>query len=209
MVLDLQLDPVLVRWGAFVITSNGVCTALALLVGTWFALRALERAGVGQNNAGKIACGVLLGGFAGSRAVFMLAHASYYAGVPRDLWLVGDGSGSLVGALGGGAAALWLAARACGVERRTVFDAAVPAAFLCIPLHLIGNLLTGAGYGPPTGGAWGVIYWHPDALVPLDLISVPLHPLPLYQIMVSLGTLTLWTVLHNCAAPVWLGQEVR
>jgi phosphatidylglycerol:prolipoprotein diacylglycerol transferase len=211
MVLDLQLDPFLVRWGAFAVTWNSVCTTLALIVGTLLTLRSMERRGVERSVAGRIACLLVLGGFVGSRAVRVLVHATYYAAVPRDLFLLGDGTGSIVGALLGGGLVVLSAARMFAVPHAVLLNAVVPSVLLSFPLHAIGNLLTGAGWGPPTSGSWGVIYWHPHALVPPDLISVPLHPLPLYQMVISFACFMLWAMLGRRRPMfVWrVEQEVR
>jgi phosphatidylglycerol:prolipoprotein diacylglycerol transferase len=210
MVLDLQLDPVVVRLGAFAVTWNIICTTLALLAGTLFALRTMGQVGVARSIAGRIACLALLGGFVGSRTVHVLAHAAYYAAFPHELFLLSDGSGSFAGALLGGGLAALFAAKVCTVPLGVLINAAVPSLVIGIPFHAIGNLLTGAGWGPPTTGGWGVIYWHPNALVPPDLISVPLHPFPIYQMVVSLSLFALWALVRHHAVVDWrLEQEVR
>jgi len=210
MVLDLQLDPVLVRWGAVAVTWNSVCTTLALLVGTWLALGSMEHRGVTKSAAGSVACWTLAGGFVGSRAGHVLAHALYYAVMPHEIVAFNDASGSIAGALLGGGLAALVTAPVFNVSLRVFINSAIPSLLIGAVLHATGNLLTGAGWGAPTAGWGGVIYWHPNALVPPDLISVPLHPLPLYQIIVSLALLALWALLRQRAVGAWrLGQEVR
>lgn len=210
MVLDVTIDPVMVQWGNVVLTWNSVCTTLALVIGTWLALRRAARAHIAPAAAGQIACSMLLGGWTGSRVLHVLAHSPYYLAFPRDLLLAGAGHGSFVGALLGGTLVLLVVARRHIVPLAALLHAVVPSVLIGVALYVLGNLLTGAGWGRPTGSTWGVIYWHPRALLPPDLISVPLHPLPLYQMMASLGVLALWALLRRRAAPAWrLGQEAR
>lgn len=210
MVLDVTIDPVVAQWGNVVLTWNSICTTLALVLGTLGALRRAVRAQIAPAVVGRIACWTLLGGWAGSRVLHALAHAAYYTAFPRDLLLVGDGQGSLAGALLGGALVLILAARRGAAPLAALLHVVVPPVLIGVAVYVLGNLLTGAGWGRPTGSTWGVIYWHWGALLPPDLISVPLHPLPIYQLMVSLGVLALWPVLRRRVDPAWrLGQEAR
>ncbi len=210
MVLDVTFDPVIMQWGNVVLTWNSVCTTLALVIGTGLALRRAGQCRIVPAAAGQIACWALLGGWAGSRALHVLAHAPYYAAFPGDLLLLGDGHGSFAGVLLGGALVLIAAARRHGVSLVALLHAVVPPILIGAALHGLGHLLTGTGWGPPTGSTWGVIYWHPRALLPPDLISVPLHPLPVYSMIMSLCLLALWTLLRRRAVSAWqLGQEAR
>jgi phosphatidylglycerol:prolipoprotein diacylglycerol transferase len=127
---------------------------------------------------------------------------------PRDLLLVGNGYGSFADVLLGGGLVLIVAARRTAVPLAALLDAVVPPVLIGAALHALGDLLTGAGWGRPTGSTWGVIYWHWGALLPPDLISVPLHPLPIYQIMVLFGVLALWALVRRRATSNWrLEQE--
>jgi prolipoprotein diacylglyceryltransferase len=145
MVLDVTLDPIVAQWGSVVLTWNSVCVTLALVIGTLGALRRAARAQIVPAVAGWIACWTLLGGWAGSRALHVVAHWAYYMASPHDLLLVGDGYGSLVGALLGGALVLVVAARRTAVPLVALLDAVVPPVSIGAALHALGDLLTGAG----------------------------------------------------------------
>jgi phosphatidylglycerol:prolipoprotein diacylglycerol transferase len=185
MVLDLSVDPVLFRWGAFALTWKSVCTSLALLLGTLWALHLSERVGIASDAASQVACWTLLGGLLGARGVHVLTHVAYYAANPSEILILADGSGSLAGALLGGTLTLVAVSKWLRVPAFSLFNAAVPALLLGTILHALGNFLTGAGWGAPTASTWGVIYWHPGAMLPPDLLSVPLHPYPLYRIALA------------------------
>src|SRR5919205_2196035 len=61
----------------------------------------------------------------------------------------------------------------------------------------IGCFINGDAWGAPTGSAYGVVYWNEHDLVPPDLIGVPTHPYPLYEIGAVLVLL----------AALWFGRR--
>ena len=73
------------------------------------------------------------------------------------------------------------------------------ADFLIVGLPLghalgrIGCFLAGCCYGKPTTLPWGVRFTNPQALVPPELLGVPLHPTQLYEAGLNL---VLFVILH-------------
>lgn len=199
MVLDLSVDPFLLRWHASALTWNGLALTLALLLGSGLFLRRAVRLGIPPASAGHMVCVVLIGATLGARIVHILDHLPYYLDRPAETLAFADGSGSFTGALLGGTVTLMVVFR----WRRLPFDiplaAALPSVLLGTIMYALGSFLSGANWGIPTNGAWGVIYWHPHALIPPDLLSVPLHPYPLYQALLAL-VIGVW---------VWAKRDIR
>src|SRR5919205_2860489 len=66
----------------------------------------------------------------------------------------------------------------------------------------IGCFINGDAWGAPTGCPCGVVYWHEHALVPPDLIGVPTHPYPLYEIgAVAVLLALLWAAQRRGLRP--------
>lgn len=60
-------------------------------------------------------------------------------------------------------------------------------------LGRIGCFMAGCCYGKPTSMPWGIAFTNPHALVPQELLGVPLHPTQLYE---SVGNLVIFALLH-------------
>ena len=66
----------------------------------------------------------------------------------------------------------------------------------------IGCLINGDAWGAPTGCPCGVVYWHEHALLPPELLGVPTHPYPLYEIAaVAILVALLWAMRGRSIRP--------
>lgn len=182
MIIDLTFDPVIARLGPVDLSWHGVFTALAVVAAVWLGLRRAERRGLPAEPLGRVMTWGLIGGIVGARLFHVLDHLPYYLANPLEAPAVWKGGiavyGSFLGGVGGGL----LAARQTGLPVWPLLDAATPAMLLGQAIGRLGCLSNGDAWGAPTGRAWGIVYWHPHALLPPDLLGVPTHPYPLYEI---------------------------
>ena len=66
----------------------------------------------------------------------------------------------------------------------------------------LGCLVNGDAWGAPTGCPCGVVYWHEHALVPPELLGVPTHPYPLYEIAgVAIVLGLVWLAVRRGSRP--------
>jgi prolipoprotein diacylglyceryl transferase len=179
-ILNLTLDPTLAQVGPWQLTWGSLFTTLGAVLALWLGWRQARARGIPDDALGRVVTGGILGGLLGARALVVLANLALYRSAPATALAVGDGALSIWGAWLGGIVAGGLTARPVGQPVWRLLDAAAPASVLGQAVGLIGALLTGAIWGAPTGGAWGLVYWDPGALLPPASLGVPSQPYPLY-----------------------------
>ena len=189
MLIEVSLDPILVRAGALAIGWHGLFTALAIVVAVRLGTALAQRAHVpGERLTGVVGWG-LVGGVVGARLFHVLDHLPMYLQDPLAILAVWEGGIAVYGAFIGGLAAGVLAARRERLPAWRLLDAAAPALLLGQAIGRLGCFINGDAWGAPTGGAWGVVYRHPEALLPSSLPGVPTHPYPLYEALAALFVL--------------------
>lgn len=195
--LVLTLDPNLLDLGGFVLSWHGVLVLLAVVLGVWLGVRLGSRwAGVARGPLWDLAFWAVIGGFVGARLFHLLDHLPYYLAYPLEALRFWKGGIAVYGGFVGGVVGGLLYARRRGLPVWPLLDAGAFAMLAGQFIGRIGCLINGDAWGRPTGGTWGLIYAHPDALLPAEYIRdrVPTHPYPLYE-MASVALLALALVL--------------
>jgi phosphatidylglycerol:prolipoprotein diacylglycerol transferase len=142
------------------LATHALCIVAGVIAGTLLAMRRARDPFV------VLACApaVVVGGIAGSRALFALMRG-------------GDGteqSGGLtsMGGIAAGLVVIVVAARVTRTRAGDLLDAFVPAGLLALGIGRLGCFLGGCCYGAPTSLPWGVVF--PE-------LSEARHPLQLYS----------------------------
>ncbi len=191
--IDITFDPIIAQLGAFQLGWHGLFTAVAVLAGIWLGSRRAERWGFSADGVGTVVIWSIVGGLIGARAFHVLDHLSYYAEHPLEAFAVWEGGIAVYGSFIGGILGGLIGVRQTGLPAWPLLDAAAPAMLLGQAIGRLGCLSNGDAWGAPTGTNWGVVYWHPNDLLPRDLIGVSTHPYPLYEIVAVLAVmLGLW-----------------
>ncbi|HEY8478181.1 MAG TPA: prolipoprotein diacylglyceryl transferase [Chloroflexota bacterium] len=182
-VVDIAIDPIIAQVGPLQLAWHGVFTALAVALAVWFGLRLGEQRGMPREALGDVATWGIVGGVVGARLLHVMDHLSVYLANPVAVLFVWQGGMAVYGAFLGGIAAALLAARRAGLAGWTLLDAAAPAMVLGQVVGRLGCLVNGDAWGAPcsSGAVLCVRYVHPNALLPADLLGVPTHPYPLYE----------------------------
>lgn len=192
------MDPVLVRFGPFVIRWYGVMMASTILLALWAAGRLGPRLGVPREQVEWLAIPVIVLAFAGARLGYVLSHPAEFA-EPLEILRVDHGGLTSHGAIAGGLLALWWAARRRGVRFWDAADAVVWVIPIGNILVRFGNFINGELYGDPTTLPWGVTF--PGA-------GGPRHPLQIYEMLMALGILAVTLPVAKRRAfpgqPFWL-----
>ena len=202
MLINVTLDPVIARLGPFELGWHGLLTALAVGIAVWLGLRLAERQGLPAEALSTVATWAIVGGVLGARLFHVADHLPYYLARPAEALAFWQGGIAVYGSFIGGIAAGWVAARRAGLPVWPLLDAAAPAMLVGQAIGRLGCLSNGDAWGAPTGGDWGIVYWHPAALLPPELLGVPTHPYPLYEILAEVVLLGgLWLARRRLAQP--------
>lgn len=192
---QITIDPIIAQVGPLTIGWHGLFSMLALLVGVWLGVRRAGRLGVDTDVMVSGLGWVIVGAVVGARLFHVLDHLPYYAQHPAEIVMVWQGGIAVYGGFVGGVVAGAFAAWKLGLPVWTSLDAAAPAMLVGQAIGRVGCLINGDAWGAPTGCPCGVVYWHEHALLPADLLGVPTHPYPLYEIVAVGGLLAvLWLV---------------
>lgn len=175
---EAVIYPVLFRIGEFEITSFGVLTAVAALVGLWLFDRERRRSGLPERVVDAAVAG-LIGGFAGAKFVWTIEHLGR-EGALFDL-LFSRGGFSWYGGVAGGVTAGVLLLRRHRIPVLPVLAAATPALAVAHAIGRVGCFLVGDDYGVPSTLPWAVAF--PQGLPPT---TVPVHPTQLYETLALL-----------------------
>lgn len=186
MRFEIGFDPVIAQLGPLQIGWHGVFTALAVLVAVWLGTWLAERRGAPAEALGSVATWGLVGGLIGARLCHVLDHLEAYRASPLAVLAVWEGGIAVYGAFIGGVAAGALAARRAALPIWPLLDAAAPAMLIGQAIGRLGCLSNGDAWGGPCSGPLCVVYTHPRALLPPDLLDVPTHPYPLYELLAVL-----------------------
>lgn len=180
--LEITIDPIIAQFGPIQLGWHGIFSMLALLTGVWLGLRRAAQLGLDTDVMISGLGWVIAGAVVGARLFHVMDHLGYYAQHPLEIVMVWQGGIAVYGGFVGGVLAGAFAAWKLGLPVWKSLDAAAPAMLVGQAIGRIGCFINGDAWGAPTGCPCGVVYWHEHALLPADLIGVPTHPYPLYEI---------------------------
>ena len=200
--IELTIDPIIAQLGPFQLGWHGIFSMLALLAGVWIGLWRARQLGLDTDTMISGLGWVIAGAVVGARLFHVLDHLPYYLQHPLEIPAVWQGGIAVYGGFVGGVLAGVIAAWKLGLPVWRCLDSAAPAMLVGQAVGRIGCLINGDAWGAPTGCPCGVVYWHEHALLPPDLLGVPTHPYPLYEIVavaVLLGVL--WLIRNRGVRP--------
>ncbi len=190
--ITFGFDPAIFRFGGLEVGWHGLFTGLAVFAGVWLGIRRSKAYGIEPGPLGSVAIWAIAFGIVGARLFHVLDHLSDFQDRPLDAIAVWEGGIAVYGAFIGGTLGGVIAARRYGLPTWRLLDATAPAILISQMIGRLGCLSNGDAWGEPTGGNWGLVYQHPDALLPRALLGIPTHPYPVYEMIATtalLGTL--------------------
>ncbi len=186
----LNIDPIAIHIGHFMVRWYGIFVALGVGVGMWLTLREAKRKGIHADHITNAALWAIPAGLVGARLLHVIDDWPNHAANPWTI--IGTDGLAIFGALIGGLLAIVAYARAHQVALWRLLDTVAPAVPLAQAIGRIGCFINGCNYGWPTDGTWGVVWTSPDAMAPQN---VPLQPAQLYELvwdLIVFGILWKW-----------------
>jgi phosphatidylglycerol:prolipoprotein diacylglycerol transferase len=179
--------------GPITLHSFGLMAMLGFLIPTLIMRREFSHKKMDPELANNIVVAAIIGGFIGARLYYIIEHWQDFLLHPKDYIISGAGLVWYGGFFGGALAVIWLL-KHYKVSFWKAADVVGPQLLLGQAFGRMGCLLAADGdYGPPSDLPWAMAF--PKGVVPTD---VPVHPTPLYEIILLLTFFTiLWKIRHR------------
>lgn len=179
----INIDPVLLSLGHIHIGWYGIIVTLAIVAGVWVATRETKRRGISADHTLDLTTWAVVGGLIGARLFHVIDKLDYYIANPLAAFAIWQGGLAIWGAIAGGAVVATLYARRHGLPLARLADAAAPALLVGQMIGHVACIINGDSTGTPTNLPWAFVYVNPGAMVPPNLLGVPTHPYPVYDIL--------------------------
>jgi phosphatidylglycerol:prolipoprotein diacylglycerol transferase len=162
--IEINIDPVLVRLGPVLITWHGFFTAVGVLAGIWLATRFAVERGFTEDDIMSIALWCVVGGIIGARLFHVVDAWQYYAADPLAILRVNEGGLAIWGTIVGGpiAGAIYAYRNKLSIPR--LLDICGNALILGMAIGRLGDVINGEHHGSPSTAPWSVAYTNPQTL---------------------------------------------
>ncbi|MCC6175780.1 MAG: prolipoprotein diacylglyceryl transferase [Chloroflexi bacterium] len=197
--IEIAIDPVLVRLGPLMVTWHGFFTAVGVLAGIWLTTRLAVERGFTEDDIMSLALWCVVGGIVGARLFHVVDAWDYYAKSPTMILRVNEGGLAIWGSIIGGPIGGAIYCRIRGLSATRLLDLGGLGLMLGMAIGRLGDVINGEHHGAATGVPWSVRYTHPDTLGDLN---VPVHLAVGYELVWDVAVLSfcLW-LLHRRTLP--------
>lgn len=197
--IEINIDPILLRLGPLVITWHGFFTAVGVLFGIWLATRLSIERGFTEDDIMSVALWCVVGGIVGARLMHVIDQWEYYAQDPIAILKVNEGGLAIWGTIIGGPIGGAIYARWRGFSIPRLMDTGGMGLILGMAIGRLGDVINGEHHGADASIPWSVRYTHPQTLGDLQ---VPVHLAVGYELVWDVVVLVvcLWA-LHRQVMP--------
>jgi phosphatidylglycerol:prolipoprotein diacylglycerol transferase len=221
--IEITIDPVLLRLGPLMITWHGFFTAVAVLAGIWLATRFGVERGYTEDDIMSIALWSVVGGIVGARLFHVIDAWEYYASDPIAILRVNEGGlaiwGTIVGGPIGGALYAWRH----GLSIPRLLDICGLGLILGMAIGRLGDIINGEHHGSLASVPWSVNYTHPQTLGEIganvhlavgyeliwDMLVFAVCAWLLYRRLLPRDSMVFWTMIALYSAGRFVVQFFR
>jgi phosphatidylglycerol:prolipoprotein diacylglycerol transferase len=187
----IGMSPTIVSVGHFMLRWYGLFFMLGIASGIWLGLREARRKGFDPELLESFVIWAVVGGMVGARLFHVVDRWDLYAADPLRAFAIWEGGLAVYGGMVGGVLAGVVFALRHKLAVWKLADAAAPGMILGQAVGRLACIPNGDAYGAPTHVPWAFIYTNPESMVPRELLGVPLHPYPVYELLFDLVLLGL------------------
>lgn len=195
--VNINIDPILFRWGAVTIGWHGLWLAAGIFVAYQVFIHEGRTRGIDPDHLIELILWATTVGYIGARLLHVLDRWEVYAAQPLRILAIHEGGMKLYGGLIGATITMVVYSRHKNLSFWSLADAmavGIPAGEI---VGRVGCTMNGDVWGVPTNGSWGLVYWHPNASIPAYLRGIPLFPVPTMLQVWNAGLLILLLVLRK------------
>lgn len=193
--IEINLDPNLLRLGPFLLAWHGIFSALGIYLGVWVPGRLLVADRVTDADTFyPVAWWAVVGGIVGARLLYVLEHLDRFAVTPFAALAINEGGISVFGSFIGGAVVGSIMAVRRGIPLGKFADAAAAGMALGQAVGRIGDIINGEHLGKPWDSPLAVVYTHPNTL---GEPGVPVHLAVGYELVLDLALFALLLRLYG------------
>jgi phosphatidylglycerol:prolipoprotein diacylglycerol transferase len=194
--IDINIDPTLLRLGPVIITWHGFFTAVGVLCGIWLATRFSVERGFTEDDIMSVALWAVIGGIVGARLMHVVDQWEYYAQDPVAILRVNEGGLAVWGMIVGGPIGGAIYAKWRGFSIPRLLDMCGMGMILGMAIGRLGDVINGEHHGADASVPWSVRYTHPSTLGDLQ---VPVHLAVGYELLWDLVVLgfCMWLVYRR------------
>ena len=199
--IPIGIDPVIVQLGPLALRWYSLAILTAIVVAAIVTYREFLRKGLATPGFDSLVLWTVAGGIVGARLFHVLDHPERFIADPASIVAFQEGGLAIYGAVAGGFAALLLVCYRRGYPFRPLIDAIAPGLLLGQAVGRLGCIVNGDAWGGPTSGPIAFVYTNPHAFLPANLLGVPTHPYPLYDMALNLAVFAVVWRLRRSGLP--------
>jgi len=164
--IEINIDPVLLRLGPIMITWHGFFTAVGVLAGIWYVTKLAVERGFTEDDIMSLALWCVVGGIVGARLFHVIDAWDYYARDPGAILRVNEGGLAIWGTIVGGPIGGTIYAKRNGLSVPRLLDICGLGLILGMAIGRLGDVVNGEHHGALTSIPlpWSVMYTHPTTL---------------------------------------------
>jgi phosphatidylglycerol:prolipoprotein diacylglycerol transferase len=187
--IEISIDPVLLRLGPLTIRWYGIMIALVVATGLRIAFKELKRRGISEDILWSFLPWGGIGAVVGARLFHVVDKLDFYVQHPLAVFAFQEGGLAIYGAVLSGLTALLIYARLRPLPLGDLLDAVAPGLILAQAIGRLGCTINGDVPGLPAALPWSVTYTNPNAMAAFP--GVPVHPTADYELLWDLGAFAL------------------